>query len=369
MPIEIQDASRLPRDFCIFFCWQDHLPKKLHRFLIRDSLDRAISRAQAELPEELECVLRRDEATNDRAGSVDIANTILQKINTSTVVVGDVTSVLTNPEKGLFYPNPNVMVEIGYAARALGWNRVICLYNESACKAEQLPFDIRHRRVTGFACADESQRNKAGVELEGVLVTAIRAVIQEIGRGDIDPSIGDAAVRHQRDLRFLREVMSTIHRRTLDRFIEAGHAYQVHYDCIYFWHGFDAIVRSCDFRFYDNELQRLALELHRVWGDAIHHGGYAFGPGSTPGSLVLKPSHLWNDHYENTVRAMEAAYVKLPEVLNAFLDHVHQNFPEIDMDQTDAIAWKNNRPYIDGSAIKQTLGDDSSPSASDEDGQ
>jgi len=258
MPIEIQDASRLPRDFCFFFCWQDHLPKKLHRFLIRDSLDRAISRVQAELPEELECVLRRDEATNDRAGSVDIANTILQKINTSTVVVGDVTPVLTNPDKGWFYPNPNVMVEIGYAARALGWNRVICLYNESACKAEQLPFDIRHRRVTGFACADDSQRNKAYVELEGVLVTAIRAVIQEIGRGEIDPSIGDAAVRHQRDLRFLREVMSTIHRRTLDRFIEAEHAYQVHYDCVYFWHGFDGQRRELP-RFYPQQDESLPL--------------------------------------------------------------------------------------------------------------
>ena len=369
MPIEIQDTNRLPRDFCIFFCWQDHLPKKFHRFLICDAIDRAISRVQDELPDGLECILRRDEATNDRAGSVDIANTILQKINTSTVVIGDVTPVLSNPDKGWFYPNPNVMAEVGFSARALGWNRIICLYNEAACKAEQLPFDIRHRRVTGYACADQSHRKKAVADLEGILVAALRAVIQEIGRGEIDPSLGDAALRHQRDLRFLRELMTTIHRRTLDRFIEAGNAYQVHYDCIYFWNGFDATVRSCDFRFYDKELQRLALALHRVWDEALHHSSYAFAPETTPGSFVLKPEHLWDTGYERTVRAMEAAYTALPGVLNAFLDHVHHHFPEIDMDQTDAIAWNNNLPFMDGSALKRILGDDSLHSTSEEEGE
>lgn len=355
MPIEIQDVSRLPRDFCIFFCWQDHLPRKLHRFLIRDALDRAISRVQDELPDGLECMLRRDEATNDRAGSVEIANTILQKLNSSTVVVGDVTPVLTNPENDWFYPNPNVMIEIGYAARALGWNRIICLYNEAACKAEQLPFDIRHRRVTGFVCTDELQRKKAIVELEGILASAIRAVIQEIGRGVIDPTIGDASVRHQRDLRFLRDVMSAIHRRTLDRFIERGNSNHIHYDCIYFWHDFDAIVCSCDFRFYDKELERLALRLHQVWSDIMYHSSCAFGPGSIPGSLTLLADHLWSESYRETVRAMGAAFGEFPDVLKAFLDHVHDNFLEIDMIETDRTAWERNLRYIDGSAMKQIL--------------
>ena len=355
MPIEIQDANRLPRDFSIFFCWQDHLPKKLHRYLIRDAIDGAISRIQDELPEGLECTLRRDEATDGRAGSVDIANTILEKINRSAMVIGDVTPVLINADTGWFYPNPNVMAEIGYAARAIGWNRVICVYNSAACKAEQLPFDIRHRRVTEFSCGNVSQRKQATIELEGNLAAAVRAVLQAIGRGEIDPSIGDATVRHQRDLRFLRDVMSSIHRRTLDRFIERGYAYQVHYDCVYFWHDFDAIVCSCDFRFYDKDLQRLALELHQVWGNAMYHGSIAFGPGRTPGSLVLLPEHLWSESYAETVRAMQAAYTKLPCVLKAFLDHVHDNFSEIDMDETDRIAWERNLPYIDGSAMKHIL--------------
>ena len=352
MAIEIQDLSRLPRDFCVLFCWQDHLARKLHRFLIRDALNAAISRVQGEMPEGVECVLRQDSDTLNRAGSVEIANTIQQKINTSTMVVGDVTPVFVDAEKDRFYPNPNVMLELGYAARSLGWNRVICLFNESTCRAEQLPFDIRHRRVTPYRCANVSEEKQAAVALEGVLAAALRAVLQEIGRGEIEPTIGDEAIRHQRDLRLLRDVMTTVHRPTLDRFIERGLAYQVHYDCVYFWYSFDAVVCSSGFRFYDRELERLTLELHRVWSDAMNHGSNAFSPGDTPGSFVLKPGYLWNETYEQTVRAMEAAYLALPTALKAFLDHVHSRFSEIDMDETDATAWKIHWPYIDESTFK-----------------
>jgi hypothetical protein len=367
MPIEIQDAHRLPRDFCIFFCWQDHLPKKLHRFLIRDALDRAITRVQDELPEGLDCVLRRDEATNDRAGSVDIANTILQKLNSSTVVVGDVTPVLSDLKKEWFYPNPNVMTEIGYAARAIGWNRILCLYNEATYKAEQLPFDIRHRRVTGFACADESQRKKAGVVLEGILVSALRAVIQEIGRGEIDPSLNAAAVRRQRDLRLLKDVMSTIHRPTLDFFVDRGQVHQLHFDCTFFWHGIEAIVSSSNFRFYDKELERRIIVLHEVWGSAMYYASNAFSPADRGNGFVLKPFPYWNEHYKSIIDSMDKAYRALPSAFNALLSYVHAEFPEIDMDETDAVAWKNNVPYIDGTAMKRALDNESSPLASDED--
>jgi len=365
MPIEIFDKSRLPKDLSIFFCWQDHLDKKTHRFLIANAIDGAISRIQDELPEDADSTLRRDEATKGRAGSVEIANVILEKIRSSTVIIGDVTPVLSNPDRGLYYPNPNVMAEIAYGARGLGWNRIICVYNEAACKPDQLPFDIRHRRVTGFSCADRSARKEATARLEGILVSAIRAVIQEIGRGEIDSTIGDDAIRHERDLRLLRHLMSTIHRPTLDRFIERGMAYQVHYDCLYFWHGYDAVVCSSDFRFYDSTLQRLALELHSVWGATIHHGSYAFGPGLRPGSLVLLPEDKWTRSYTRTVRAMERAYNALPGAFKSFLDHVHQKFVEIDMDETDAIAWERNLPYIDGTALKRIM-DDEPTDAEDE---
>jgi hypothetical protein len=44
-------------------------------------------------------------------------------------------------------PNPNVMIELGYAARSRGWDRIIPIMNTSGgTSPEQLPFDLRHRR-------------------------------------------------------------------------------------------------------------------------------------------------------------------------------------------------------------------------------
>ena len=51
MAIEVVDPSRLPKDFIVFFCWQDHLEKKLYRYLIRDAVNRAIGKIQHDLPQ------------------------------------------------------------------------------------------------------------------------------------------------------------------------------------------------------------------------------------------------------------------------------------------------------------------------------
>lgn len=69
------------------------------------------------------------------------------------------------------------------------------------------------------------------------------------------------------------------------------------------------------------------------------------------GFLVLKPSHMWSEEYEKTVRAMEAAYIDLPIALNAFLDYVYEHYAEIDMNESDENAWNAHLPYITGSIL------------------
>ena len=346
MPIDIADPSRLPKDFSIFFCWQDHLDKKLHRFLIRDALNAAIGKVQAELPENSECVLRQDSDTMNRAGSVDIANSILQKISQSVVVVGDVTPVLHDVIKDIHYPNPNVMIEIGYAAKAIGWSRIICLFNEACGSPENLPFDIRHRRLTPYSCKDSSQKMLAAKTLEGTLYNSLRAIIQEIGRGEFDAALGNEVVKRERDLRLLRQILSTIHRPTLDRFIESGINYQFFDECNFFISGFEATVCSSTFRFYDKEVEHLAVDLYKVWAETFTHSGNVFFSGNRPGSYVLKPDHDWDQGYRQTVGQMISAYKRLKVALKAFLDHVHTHYPEIEMVETDDRAWETKASFL-----------------------
>lgn len=84
-------------------------------------------------------------------GSQDIPNTLFKKIETSDIFLADVNLV----NKSLFRennlsPNPNVLIELGYAASKLGWERVILMLNTETNKIEDLPFDIRQRSVLWY---------------------------------------------------------------------------------------------------------------------------------------------------------------------------------------------------------------------------
>jgi hypothetical protein len=54
-------------------------------------------------------------------------------------------------------PNPNVLVELGYALRALGEERVILVMNTAFGKPEALPFDLRRKRITPYALTEASE--------------------------------------------------------------------------------------------------------------------------------------------------------------------------------------------------------------------
>lgn len=347
MNLEITNPGRVPSDFSIFYCWQDHLDSALHRNLIQNCLSKAIGIVQSEIPEGLECTLRLDHATEGRAGAVDIANSILEKIRASAMVVADVTPSKTNGDDPKFYPNPNVMLEVGYAAMAKGWNRVNCVFNSASVKPEEMPFDLRYRRLSPYKCEDRDGRKEASGQLTKLLVSAIRTTLLSIDAGEIDETLGDSKLQHERDLRVVLEMMRAIHRPTIETFIEMGQSRQSLYICIFYWTSFNAFVRSSFCMLYDKELQGLANRLDEVWGAAIHCGGKAFFPGDRPGTFHLKASHLWDESYKKTIQEMETAFNEMPIALNNLLSHIHKHFTEVDMDKTDQEALERHREWIE----------------------
>jgi len=343
--ITVEDAKLLPGDFAIFFCWQDHLEPKHYRFFIRDALNRAIGKVQASLPKEAaHCVLRQDSDTMNRAGSVEIANTICQKIRASTMVVGDVTPVLKDGDR--FYPNPNVMLEVGYAGGAIGWNRVVCLYDSEICRPEELPFDIRHRRANSFSSIAKVEATKAMSDLEGTLFVAIRAVVQEIGRGDYDPTLGDADKRRHRDLVLLKDTLSTISPEFIEYYVERGLGTALVYDILFYWHGFEAIVSSTSFRFYDKELEARSRALLLHWGTAIDLGGYLYSPNGV-GGYSLKAEQYWDENYEKMLEQQMSELEETKRSLKSLLDHVHDHYAEIDLKETSRAAYESIKKYIE----------------------
>src|SRR5262245_46435627 len=102
----------------VFYSWQTDSANAANRALIEDSLRAAAKAIHADESIQVEPVIERD--TLGLPGAPNIASAILRKIEDCGVFVADVTIV--NPDsEGRRMPNPNVLVELGYAIHCVGW--------------------------------------------------------------------------------------------------------------------------------------------------------------------------------------------------------------------------------------------------------
>jgi hypothetical protein len=134
-------------DFGIFYAWQSDRAQKTHRYLIRDAAKEAVKQVGKDA--DVEDSPRLDHDTKDIPGTPEIAGTIFAKIQESGAFIADLTFIgatdFHDGDKKLL-PNPNVLLELGYAARSIGWDRIICVMNTAYGPVEEQIFDIRHRR-------------------------------------------------------------------------------------------------------------------------------------------------------------------------------------------------------------------------------
>jgi hypothetical protein len=121
----------------------------------------------------LELNLERD--TQNAPGTPDIVDTIFQKIKGCHIFVCDIT-LITSVSENKRCPNPNVLVELGYAASIVGWHNIICVYNEAHGSVEELPFDLRFRRPLIYNLQEVNINEKSTIKerLIKVLEEAIR---------------------------------------------------------------------------------------------------------------------------------------------------------------------------------------------------
>ncbi|MDT3429239.1 hypothetical protein J2Z22_004840 [Paenibacillus forsythiae] len=118
-----------------------------------------------------------DKDTKDEAGTPHITETIFSKIDKSKLFIAAV-SIINSGREGRKTPNPNVLIELGYAARTLGWDRIICIYNKAYGSFDDLPFDLKYRRPLCYELTgkDIEDRKKA----KKVIIDAIKNNINSI---------------------------------------------------------------------------------------------------------------------------------------------------------------------------------------------
>jgi hypothetical protein len=104
------------------------------------------------------------------------------QISESSAFVADITPIACS-EAGKPLPNPNVLIELGWAMQAPGYERIVSVFNAAeGWTPEGLSFDIRHRRPMQYnLAADASPRDvrKAKKRLVRQLSDAIRLIIGE----------------------------------------------------------------------------------------------------------------------------------------------------------------------------------------------
>ncbi|MEI6412508.1 MAG: hypothetical protein WCR52_24160, partial [Bacteroidota bacterium] len=159
----------------IFYSWQSDLKNSSNRTFIENCIKTAIMELKADKDFKIEVALDRD--TKGLTGTPDIINSIFDKISNSELFIADI-SIINKDVPTRKTPNPNVLIELGYAARALGWDKVICIYNLDEGSFEDLPFDLRVRRPLSYSLASE-QKKGAEKRIARIIADTIRQLQNE----------------------------------------------------------------------------------------------------------------------------------------------------------------------------------------------
>lgn len=169
----------------IFFSWQSDVQTLTGRNLIERALERAIGilAADADIdPADRELAIDRDSI--GVSGSPPLVETIFGKVDRATAFLSDLTYVAERAD-GRRMPNPNVLLEHGWALKSLSWRRVFSVMNVAKGHPDDhaLPFDLQHfRRPIFYDCpddADEDARRAAREGLTRQFEAALRAILDD----------------------------------------------------------------------------------------------------------------------------------------------------------------------------------------------
>ncbi|MBO4875544.1 MAG: hypothetical protein J5542_09570 [Bacteroidales bacterium] len=171
----------MKKSFIIFYSWQKSTLPKENKQKILNCLENAVGKLKND---EFEIIIDEDSRNTTREDSIDYI--ILQKIPNCDFFVGDITPVAKD-DKGKPIPNPNVMLELGYAAKAIGWSRCLLVWNTKYGDLNQAPFDIRNRSIITYNSTSSND-----IDFYGILKKKIEQydqILLEQKNADIDYNV------------------------------------------------------------------------------------------------------------------------------------------------------------------------------------
>jgi hypothetical protein len=332
------------RTCTLFYSWQSDIRPDSHgRNLIRAALRNAATTVEAKFPG---LRLTIDEATRGEPGSPDIPSTIFDKIGSADIFIADVSIINSSTSADRKTPNPNVLVELGYASALLGWQRVIMIANQEFGSIDNLPFDIRQKRITPFRCplpSGDATKDKNSVpnalgSLSRQLADAIEEIINLSPERPVVVAADPQAIKRARDLKTLQELLQHLSPDVFDNLFENAPR-RLDFVVFHFWEGFNALWTASSTHLYDETVSGLMRQVHQHWDEVLsHEDHYQRGVGDfyvwyAPGDLF--PSPASEADYKKALGELRA----LKKAHSEVMDYLRSNYVELDLESLRRTAW------------------------------
>ena len=165
-------------EYKIFYSWQSDLPNNTNRGFIEEVIKKSLKEIKS--TEEYSLIPTLDRDTKDVVGSPNIFDEIMKKIKVSDAFVADISLVTGNKESGQkLSPNPNVLLELGFAVGVLGWEKIILFFNEHYGDKKDLPFDLYQTRRIDYRLSHDDSKSELRDSLKSIFKPKVIKLLEK----------------------------------------------------------------------------------------------------------------------------------------------------------------------------------------------
>lgn len=308
------------RKFNIFYSWQSHIDGCNNREYIKAEIDSAVAKIKSEV--------KLLEDSRGSKGAADIPDDILKKIASSDIFICDVTPVHTD-DKQRALPNPNVMFELGYAVRSLGWNRIICVCNEAYGSVSTQPFDISKHYINTY-CKKEGEENERELSLEEPIFGIISEYDDIVGKEN-------EAVYKKHDRDIFEKMMSFVPEEELVNNIRSFKSTGVYSDFDWkCWEHIQYFQRLPENRFINQHLNDGFVKLSKTLGDIVSLVTVICNPFKQKDWMYKDPEKEYTqEELKEILQTRRYKKRDFPYPANESEENIRKYYADIDKDEKD----------------------------------
>lgn len=305
----------------VFFSWQSDIPEL--RSYLTERLISVIKELEKAYPDK-KLILDMD--TRNCSGSQDIHKVVFKKIYNCSIFIADVSITnVTSIEKKL--PNSNVMIELGFAIRSVGWDRIIQLFDEETWKPEQLPFDIRSHEDLVFS-RTKNINKKEITDFENKLKEKLKKIIDENPPRFCEYGYSVEELRRMNDISTIEVFLRSIPIASIDAFIQ-DMPYKFNKKVLGIFEEFEYSFKSNSFYLFDGKIKRIFNKFYESWNKCLSYGRcFVFNTKTNYFIFTDNPYDPYqdsdNEELTENIRIFQKSFKKL-------LEEIRINWPEVSL--------------------------------------